>query len=79
MVISIISLVNLIMTDVVHLSAFLSVMLLPWDSSASFFFLGLGHKFCLHEFCLIHILFYNSLNHMSENPDSVIRNPGNFA
>lgn len=78
MVISIISLVNLIMTDVVHLSAFLSAMFLPWDNSASFF-LGLGHKFCLHEFCLIHILFYNSLNHMSENPDSVTRNPGNFA
>lgn len=38
MVISIISLVNLVMTDVVHLSAFLSAMFLPWDNSASFFF-----------------------------------------
>lgn len=47
MVISIISLVNLIMTDVVHLSAFLSAMFLPWDSSASFFFLRSGAQVLL--------------------------------
>ena len=79
MVISIISLVNLVMTDVVHLSAFLSAMFLPWDSSASFFFFRSGAQVLLARICFIHILFYNSLNHISENPDYVIRNPGNFA
>ena len=47
MVISIISLVNVIMTDVVHLSAFLSAMFLPWDSSASFFFFRSGAQVLL--------------------------------